>query len=60
MNYITIFLAILTIVSVFLAKFFNLSIIYPTLLIILTIIFDILVNIINERKNRKEIKNKKQ
>lgn len=66
MNYLVIVVSLIAIVLVFLAKIYDFSMIYPTLLIVLAVILDVLVNTINERKNRKidknldEIKNGKQ
>lgn len=54
MNYFVIILAIISIILVFLSRFYELSIVYPTLMIILTIFIDVLVNTIKNRKKKKE------
>lgn len=54
MNYFVITLAIISIILVFLSRFYELSIVYPTLMIILTIFVDVLVNTIKNRKKNKE------
>lgn len=54
MNYFVIILAIISIILVFLSRFYELSIVYPTLMIILTIFVDVLVNTIKNRKKNKE------
>ncbi|MGN1012573.1 MAG: hypothetical protein ACI4ON_01925 [Clostridia bacterium] len=54
MNYFVIILAIISIILVFLSRFYELSIVYPTLIIILTIFIDVLVNTIKNRKKNKE------
>ena len=54
MNYFVIILAIISIILVFLSRFYELSIVYPTLIIILTIFVDVLVNTIKNRKKNKE------
>ena len=54
MNYFVIILAIISIILVFLSRFYELSIVYPTLMIILTIFVDVLVNTIKNRKQNKE------
>lgn len=54
MNYFVIILAIISILLVFLSRFYELSIVYPTLMIILTIFVDVLVNTIKNRKKNKE------
>lgn len=54
MNYFVLILAILSIILVILSKIYNLSIIFPTLVIILTIIVDVIVNTININKAKKE------
>ena len=63
MHSFVIILAILTIITAFTYKFYGISIIYPTLLIILTIICDVLSNVITDRKKQKnkkdDIENKK-
>jgi hypothetical protein len=53
MNYLIVVLAIISIILVLLCKFLNLSIIYPTLIIILVIVLDILSNIIAKRNKEK-------
>ena len=54
MNYFVIILAIISIILVFLSRFYELSIVYPTLMIILTIFVDVLINTIKNRKKNKE------
>lgn len=54
MNYSVLFFAILSIILVFLSKFYGLSILYPTLLIIFTIILDLIINTINAKREKKE------
>lgn len=54
MNFLVIVVAVVAIILVFLSKIYNLSIVYPTLVIILAVVLDILVNAINDRKNKKE------
>lgn len=54
MNYSVLFLAILSIILVFLSRFYGLSILYPTLLIIFTIILDLIINTINAKREKKE------
>ena len=60
MNYFVIILAIISIILVFLSRFYELSIVYPTLMIILTIFVDVLVNTIKNRKKNKENNNIKE
>ena len=60
MNLIVIISACLTIILALLYKFYSLNIIYPTLMLILTIVLDILSNTIRIRKDRnikKDIEN---
>lgn len=54
MNYSVLFLAILSIILVFLSRFYGLSVLYPTLLIIFTIILDLIINTINAKREKKE------
>ncbi len=54
MNYSVIFFAVLSIILVLLSKFYGLSILYPTLLIIFTIILDLIINTINAKREKKE------
>lgn len=54
MNYIVIISAIITVILVFLTKYFKLSIVYPTLMIILTIVLDIVSNKLRFNKDKKE------
>ena len=54
MNYSVLFFVILSIILVFLSKFYGLSILYPTLLIIFTIILDLIINTINAKREKKE------
>ena len=53
MNLIVIISACITIILAFLYKFYSLSIIFPTLMLILTIVLDILSNTIKTRKDKK-------
>lgn len=57
MNYIVLVIAIVAIILVFLARFLGLSIIYPTLVIVLAILLDIVTNKIKSRKEKKERNN---
>ncbi len=57
MNYIVIISAIITVMLAIIVKFFNLSLIYPTLMLILTIILDIIANTIKSNKDKKECNN---
>ena len=54
MNYSVLFFAILSIILVFLSKFYGLSILYPTLLIIFTIILDLIINTINAKREKRK------
>lgn len=54
MNYFVIFLAIISIILVLLSKFSGLSIVYPSLMIVLTIILDIVANTVKANKDKKE------
>ena len=54
MNYIVVILAVISIVLVFISKLYNLNIIYPTLMIILTIVMDIVSHKIKSKKDKKE------
>ncbi len=54
MNYLVIVCAIISIVLIFLSKLYKLSVVYPSLMIILTIILDIVSNTIRKRKENKE------
>lgn len=54
MSYLVIICAIVSICLVILSKVKDLSIIYPTLMIILTIILNIVSNAINERRIKKD------
>ena len=54
MHYLVLVVAFIAMVLVFICKYYNLSIIYPTLVIILAIILDVLSNVIANRKNKKE------
>lgn len=62
MHYFVLTIAVIAIVLVFICKYYGLSIIYPTLVIILAIVLDVLSNTIINRKSKKEninIKEKK-
>ena len=54
MNYIVVILAVISIVLVFISKLYNLNIIYPTLMIILTIVRDIVSHKLKSKKDKKE------
>ena len=54
MNYWVLLFALISIILVLISKFYGLSILYPTLFIIFTIIFDLISNTIRENKERKE------
>lgn len=54
MHYLVLVIACIAIALVFICKYYGLSIIYPTLVIILAVVLDILSNTITSRKNRKE------
>ena len=57
MNYWVLLFALISIILVLISKFYGLSILYPTLFIIFTIIFDLISNTIRENKDRKEHSN---
>ncbi len=57
MNYWVLLFALISIILVLISKFYGLSILYPTLFIIFTIIFDLISNTIIENKERKEHSN---
>lgn len=54
MNYIVIISAIFSIVLVFLSKIYKLDIIYPTLMIILTIVLDVVSYKLKSIKDKKD------
>ena len=54
MHYLVLVIACIAIVLVFICKYYGLSIIYPTLVIILAIVLDVLSNTITSRKNKRE------
>ncbi len=65
MHILVLISAAVTIILVILSKFYSLSIIYPSLMLILTIVLDLLSNTLQTRKDKKlekkieeEIKNK--
>ena len=60
MHCLVLIIACIAIVLVFICKYYGLSIIDPTLLIILAIVIDVLSNTITSRKNRKENNNMKK
>lgn len=55
MEYVVIIFAIVSIVLVFISKIYGISIIYPSLMILLTIVIDVLSNTIRSRKAKKDI-----
>ena len=57
MNYWVLLFALISIILVLISKFYGLSILYPTLFIIFTIIFDLISNTIRGNKERKEHSN---
>lgn len=57
MNYLVIAICVIAIIMAIFCKINGLSLIYPTIVIILGIIADIIVNTITERKNKKEYTN---
>ena len=54
MHYLVLVIACIAIVLVFICKYYGLSIIYLTLVIILAVVLDVLSNTINKRKNKRE------
>ena len=54
MHCLVLIIACIAIVLVFICKYYGLSIIYPTLVIILAIVLDVLSNTISSRKNKRE------
>lgn len=54
MHCLVLIIACIAIVLVFICKYYGLSIIYPTLVIILAIVLDVLSNTITSRKNKRE------
>lgn len=54
MDYLVIVVAIVAIILVFLSKFYGLSIIFPTLLIVLAIIMYFLSSSLKSRKDKKK------
>ena len=54
MHYLVLVIACIAIVLVFICKYYGLSIIYPTLVIILAVVLDVLSNTISSRKNKRE------
>ena len=61
MHYLVLVVALIAIVLAIIFKINGLSMFYPTLLIILAVILDVLSNVISERKNKKmyeELKNR--
>ena len=54
MHYLVLVIACIAIVLVFIYKYYGLSIIYPTLVIILAVVLDVLSNTISSRKNKRE------
>ncbi len=54
MDYLIIFIVIVAIILVFLSRFYGLSIVFPTLLIILALIMCKLSSAIKIRKDKKE------
>ena len=60
MHYLVLVIACIAIVLVFICKYYGLSIIYPTLVIILAVVLDVLSNTISSRKNKRENNMKKK
>lgn len=54
MHCLVLIIACIAIVLVFICKYYGLSIIYPTLVIILAVVLDVLSNTISSRKNKRE------
>ncbi len=59
MDVLILVLAVIGIALVFLAKFFNFSVIFPTLLILIAILLDIIYKIHISKKENKEFYNYK-
>ena len=57
MHYLVLVIACIAIALVFICKYYGLSIIYPTLVIILAVVLDILSNTITSRKENNSLKN---
>ncbi len=55
MEYVVIIFAIVSIALVFISKIYGISIVYPSLMIVLTIVIDVLSNTIRSRKAKKNI-----
>ena len=55
MEYVVIISAIVSIALVFISKVYGISIVYPSLMIVLTIVIDVLSNTIRSRKAKKNI-----
>ncbi len=55
MEYVVIIFAIVSIALVFISKIYGISIVYPSLMIVLTIVIDVLSNTIRSRKAKKDI-----
>ena len=56
MHCLVLIIACIAIVLVFICKYYGLSIIYPTLVIILAVVLDILSNTITSRKENNSLK----
>lgn len=54
MNYVVIISAIITIILAIISKVYGISIIYPTLMIVLTIILNVIANTIKYNKDKRE------
>ncbi len=57
MNILVIIICVIAFILVFFCRVYGLSVIYPTLLIILAIILDILTNTLNSQRRKKEYTN---
>ena len=55
MEYVVIISAIVSIALVLISKIYGISIVYPSLMIVLTIVIDVLSNTIRSRKSKKDI-----
>lgn len=57
MDYLIIVIVVIAIVLTLLSKFYGLSMVFPTLLIILAILMSLLSNSLKERKDKKKLQN---
>ena len=55
MEYVVIISAIVSIALVLISKIYGIRIVYPALMIVLTIVIDVLSNTIRSRKSKKDI-----